>query len=56
MRKQIETARLRRQIEKLKKPASQAAIKAEDLEASTAEIYNFKNRLVLFPRHTKNPA
>ena len=45
--------RLRRQVEKSKILVRQSEMKVEELEASIRDIYNFKDRLVIFPRRAK---
>jgi len=56
MRKEIaiELANLRRQVRKSKTLAHQTAMKVEALEGPLFEIYNFKDRLILFPRCARN--
>lgn len=45
--------RLRRQVEKSKILVRQSEMKVEELEASIRDIYNFRDRLVIFPRPAK---
>ena len=45
--------RLRLQVEKAKILVRQSEMKVEELEASVRDIYNFKDRLVIFPRRAK---
>jgi len=42
--------RLQRQVENSKVLVRQSEVKVEELEASMREIYNFKDRLVIFSR------
>ena len=50
---QTELERLHRQVEKARTLVRQSEMKVHDLEASVREIYNFTERLVLFPRNGK---
>ena len=53
MNEENDLERLRRQVEKSKILVQQSELKVEELEASMREIYNFKDRLVIFPRNRK---
>ncbi len=53
MRDESDLDRLRRQVEKSKILVRQSEMKVEELEATVRDIYNFKDRLVIFPRRAK---
>ncbi|HXC36140.1 MAG TPA: hypothetical protein VNV43_09720 [Candidatus Acidoferrales bacterium] len=53
MRDETDIERLERQIAMAREMVRQTAIKVEELEASVEEIYSFKERIVMFPRHGK---
>jgi hypothetical protein len=52
MRDKTELKQPKRHIATAKALVRQTAIKAEQLEASVEEIYQFKARVVLFPRNS----
>ncbi|HEV2329893.1 MAG TPA: hypothetical protein VGY56_14020 [Verrucomicrobiae bacterium] len=51
MRDETDIERLERQVAMAKELVRQTAIKVEELEASVEEIYSFKERIIIFPRH-----
>lgn len=53
MSNESDLERLRRQVEKSRILVRQSEMKVEELEATVRDTYNFKNRLVIFPRRAK---
>jgi hypothetical protein len=56
MRDETDLDRLRRQVEQSRILVQQTEVKVEELEASVRDIYNFKDRLVIFPRRANASA
>lgn len=53
MRDESDLERLQRQVARAKALVRETAIKVEELGASVEEMYSFKERLIMFPRVSK---